>query len=190
MLSTRLTDDAELRPLEPWQADVFARHIAGAQEYLSEFLPWPKAAAEHDGAAAFLQRYADAQARGEGRVLGIWLGDELVGGVLFRVWETKTGMCELGVWLAPEVVGRGLVTRAATVMIDWALTVRGMHRVEWRCATANKRSSAVAARLGMTLEGVLRESFPYDGVRQDVEVWSVLAPEWAARSGRDGVVIA
>jgi RimJ/RimL family protein N-acetyltransferase len=66
-------------------------------------------------------------------------------------------------------------------MIDWAFRVRGMHRVEWRCATGNTRSSAVARRLGMTREGVLREASPLRGVRHDVELWAVLATEWPDR---------
>jgi RimJ/RimL family protein N-acetyltransferase len=182
MLSLPLTDDAELRALEPWQAPEFAAHVAAAGEHLSRWLPWGATATEPDGAAALLQRYADAQARGEGRILGIWVDGVLAGGVLFRVWEAKSGMCELGVWLAPEAVGRGLVTAASTVMIDWALRVRGMNRVEWRCAATNERSSAVARRLGMTREGVLREAFPLNGVRHDVEVWAVLASEWGRRA--------
>jgi RimJ/RimL family protein N-acetyltransferase len=32
----------------------------------------------------------------------------------------------------------------------------------------------------MTKDGVLRESYPHRGRRHDVEVWSVLAPEWRA----------
>jgi len=79
-------------------------------------------------------------------------------------------------------VGRGLITRASTVMIDWAFRARHMNRVEWRCATTNTRSSAVARRLGMTREGVLREAFPLNGVRHDVEVWAVLASEWPTAS--------
>ena len=38
-------------------------------------------------------------------------------------------------------------------------------------------SSAVAKRLGMRLEGVLRESFPHRGRAEDVEVWALLASE-------------
>jgi ribosomal-protein-serine acetyltransferase len=180
MLSLRLTDDAELRALEPWRADELSQHLAAAQEYLTPWLPWVEAAATVDGAAKFLQRYADAQARGEGRVLGIWVDGKLSGGVLFRVWENASGMCEVGVWLAPEMTGRGLVTRAATAMIDWAVRVRGMHRVEWRCVAANESSRRVAQRLGMRLDGTLRESFPLRGTHHDVEVWSVLASEWPA----------
>lgn len=184
MLSRSLTDDAELRALEPWQAPEFAAHVAAATDYLAEWLPWGKSAAEVEFAERLLQRYADAQARGEGRILGIWVEGKLAGGVLFRVWEQAMGMCELGVWLAPEAVGRGLITRASTVMIDWAIRERGMHRVEWRCAAANTRSSAVAKRLGMTKEGVLREAFPLHGARHDTEVWAVLASEWTQTSSR------
>jgi ribosomal-protein-serine acetyltransferase len=178
MLALRLTDDAELRALEPWQAEEMAAHIATAKEFLGRWLPWVESVAKPEGAAQFLQRYADSQARGEGRILGIWIDGKLSGGVLFRVWENATGMCEVGVWLAPEVTGRGLITMAVTHMIDWAIQVRGMHRVEWRCAAANEPSRRAAQRLGMTLDGTLREAFLLKGKRHDVEIWSVLATDW------------
>ncbi|MCA1655994.1 MAG: GNAT family N-acetyltransferase [Pseudonocardiaceae bacterium] len=180
MLSLPLADDTELR--EPWQAPEFAAHVAAAKNHLARWLPWGASAAEVEGATAILQRYADAQARGEGRILGLWVGDKLAGGVLFRTWDAAMGTCELGVWLAPEYVGRGLITKAATVLIDWAFHVRGMHRVEWLCTPTNVRSIAVARRLGMTKEGTLRESFVLGGARQDTEVWAVLAAEWDQRS--------
>ena len=80
-------------------------------------------------------------------------------------------------WLSEEARGRGLVTEAVRAMIDWAMDVRGIHRVEWRCSPENTASSAVAKRLGMRLEGVLRESFPHRGRAEDVEVWALLASE-------------
>lgn len=56
--------------------------------------------------------------------------------------------------------------------------MRGIHRVEWFTRPDNNASSNVARRLGMRLDGVLREEFLYRGVRHDTEVWSLLAPEW------------
>ncbi len=182
MLSLSLTDDAELRALEPWQATELAEHVTASKEHLAHWLPWVDTVSEPAGAATMLQRYADEQAKGNGRIHGIWVDGKLAGGVLFRVWDNKSGMCEVGVWLAPDAVGRGLVTRAATVMIDWAFRARGMHRAEWRCAAGNERSIAVARRLGMTKEGTLREAFAHNGTRHDVEVWAVLATEWAQRA--------
>lgn len=179
MLSLRLTDNAELRALEPWQADEFAAHVAAAEEYLGRWLSWGHTATDPANAQALLQRYADSQARGEGRIFGIWVEGKLSGGTLFRTWDQEQGVCELGVWLAPEVTGRGLITMACTAMIDWVFGVRGMHRVEWRCSPANEPSRAAAKRLGMTLEGTLRESYVRHGVHTDVEVWSVLATEWS-----------
>lgn len=38
----------------------------------------------------------------------------------------------------------------------------------------------MARRLGMSKDGALRESYLYRGKRHDMEVWSVLAPEWRA----------
>lgn len=77
-------------------------------------------------------------------------------------------------------VGKGLVTRAAWTLVDWAIEVRGIHRVEWVVSSDNEPSIAVARRLGMSKDGVLRESYPYRGRRHDEEIWSVLAPEWRA----------
>ena len=41
--------------------------------------------------------------------------------------------------------------------------------------------SAVARRLGMRLDGTLREAFVHNDRHQDVQVWSVLATEWPAK---------
>jgi RimJ/RimL family protein N-acetyltransferase len=74
------------------------------------------------------------------------------------------------------------------VLLDWAFDERGIHRVEWYASSANEPSINVARRLGMSRDGVLRQSHLYRGERQDTEVWSLLAPEWRAaraRSARD-----
>ncbi|MGH3392207.1 MAG: GNAT family N-acetyltransferase [Actinomadura sp.] len=181
MLGKPLGDGAELRSLEPWQAAEFAAYTDRVRAHLEPWLPWAHVVTDTESARRFLQRYADRQAADGGRIYGIWLDDVLVGGTLFRMFDAENGLCEVGVWLAPEAQGRGLITRAATIMIDWAVRVRGLSRVEWLCSPANQRSSAVAKRLGMTHEGVLRSVFPMNGVRHDLEVWSMLADEWTGR---------
>ncbi|MFF8593245.1 GNAT family N-acetyltransferase [Streptomyces sp. NPDC015220] len=185
MYAISLGDDhAELRPLEPWHAEEFLAHLDRGREFITRHIPFGAKATDLESARALLRSYADRHASDSGFLHGLWLEDKLVGGLLFRVFDAATGTCEIGCWLEPAGTGRGLVTRGARVLIDWAFDERGMHRVEWHASSANEPSVRAARRLGLTREGVLRESFPYRGVRQDMEVWAVLAPEWrAARAG-------
>ncbi|UQU62136.1 GNAT family N-acetyltransferase [Couchioplanes caeruleus] len=177
-----LGDGAELRPLEPWQAGEFLEHMDRARASVDPWIPWAARSTDTDSATATLQRYADLAARDAGRIYGIWLAGTLVGGVMFVSFSTRTGVCEVGCWLEPAGTGRGLITRAVGLLLDWALGERGLYRAEWRCRPDNTASSNVARRLGMTLEGTLRGEFAYGGVRHDTQVWAVTAPEWAAKS--------
>jgi ribosomal-protein-serine acetyltransferase len=177
MFSYLLAEGAELRPLEPWQAGQFAGYVERARGHLAPWLPWATTITDVATAGAFLQRYADTTAHDGGRIYGIWLDDVLVGGALFRIFDVQSGTCELGVWLTPDAGGRGLVTMAARALIEWAVDTRGVARVEWHVEPTNERSIAVARRLGMTREGVLRQAFELNGVRRDMEIWSLLAAE-------------
>ncbi|SEO78249.1 GNAT family N-acetyltransferase [Actinacidiphila rubida] len=180
MFAISLGDGAVLEPLEPWQADEFLAHMDRGRDFIGQHIGLPDATADLASARAWLQSYADKAAADAGWLYGIRLDGALVGGVLFRVFDAVAGTCEAGCWLEPSATGRGLVTRAARLIIDWAVEERGIHRVEWQVSSANGPSIAVAERLGMTREGVLRANHLYRGVRQDTEIWSVLAPEWRA----------
>lgn len=173
-------DGAELRPLEPWQAEEFLAHMDRGRDFIGRYVGLPDITADLDSARSWLQAYADKAAADTGRLYGIRLDGRLVGGVLLRAFDAAAGTCEVGCWLEPDAAGRGLVTRAVRVVIDWAIETRGIHRVEWLVAPENTPSVNVAKRLGMSREGLQRENDPYRGVRQDTEIWSVLAPEWRA----------
>ncbi|WP_033313260.1 GNAT family protein [Streptomyces iakyrus] len=184
MYAISLGDDAELRPLEPWHAGEFLAHLERGREFIGQYIPFGTTETDLPSARAKLQRYADMRAADTGSLHGLWLEGTLVGGVLFLNFDAATGNCEVGCWLEPAATGRGLVTRAMRVLIDWAVEQRGIHRVEWVAASANRPSLNVARRLGMARDGVRREAHPYGGLRHDLEVWSVLAPEWRAARAR------
>jgi RimJ/RimL family protein N-acetyltransferase len=176
-----LGDDASMRPLEPWMATEFLAHIDRARSTVDPWIPWASVSTDLESARRTLQRYADKQAATGAGLYGIWLDGTLVGGVMFPHFDAGSGNCEIGCWLEPAGTGRGLITRAGRILIDYAIVTRGLQRVEWRCRPDNTASSAVAKRLGMTLDGTLRSEYPYRGVRYDCEVWSLLASEWPAR---------
>ncbi|AZM59884.1 MULTISPECIES: GNAT family N-acetyltransferase [unclassified Streptomyces] len=182
MYAIRLGDDgAELRPLEPWHAEEFLAHLDRGREFINRYIPFGARATDVAGAREVLQRYADWRAADTASLHGVWLDGRLVGGVLTLNFDAGNGTCEVGCWLEPAATGRGLVTRVMRVLIDWAVEQRGIHRVEWVAAAGNGPSIDVARRLGMRRDGVRREAHLHQGVRHDLEVWSVLAPEWRAR---------
>ena len=177
-ISLSTAPPAELRPLEPWMAEEFFAHIERGRATIDPWIPWASFSTDLDSARATLQRYADKQAADAGRIHGIWLEGTLVGGVMFPRFDATTGNCEIGVWTEPAGEGHGLITAAAKLLVDYAFVERGMQRIEWITTPRNQRSSAVAQRLGMTLDGVLRKEFLHNGERLDSEVWSLLAEEW------------
>ena len=177
VISQDLNDGAEMRALEPWHAEEFAEHVARSREHLAQWLPWPAHIHSADDALPFLQRYADRRAKDDGYMFGIWLDGELVGGTMFRRFEAAVGLAEIGVWLAHYAQGRGIMTRAVNHMLDWAFDVRGIHRVEWLAVPENVRSVKLAERLGMQREGLLREYFPHNGKRYDMELWAILSTD-------------
>jgi ribosomal-protein-serine acetyltransferase len=182
MFARSLGDDgAELGPLEPWQAAEFLSHMDRGREFIGQHIGLADVVTDIGSARAFLQSYADKTATDTGRIYGIRADGALLGGVMFRTMDVPSGVAEAGCWLEPAGAGRGLVTRAARAIIDWA-DERGLHRIEWQVAAANAASIAVARRLGMSREGVLRESYVRHGTRVDIEIWSVLAHEWRALS--------
>ena len=185
MFAIPLSDglDAELRPLEPWQAEEFLAHMDRARENIDPWIKWAARSTDLESARRTLQDYADRLAADSGRIFGIWLDGTLVGGTIFVHFDTKRGNCEIGVWSEPAGQGKGLITAAVRHLIDYALIERGLHRVEWINNTVNVRSGAVAARLGMHRDGVLRGYSELRGERHDAEIWSMLAPEWRELRG-------
>jgi ribosomal-protein-serine acetyltransferase len=167
-----------LKPLEVWHTVEFAAHLDRAREHIR---PWvgPAFVTETvEGARATLRRYANDGAADGARMYGIWFEEVLVGGVMFVTFDAAWGICEVGCWLEPGAEGHGLITRSVTALLNWAFVTRGMSRAEWRCRTDNDRSIAVAHRLHMRSDGILRSSWVFDGQRYDKQVFSVLRDEW------------
>ena len=174
MFSHPLTATAELRPLEIWNDGEFAAHLDRAREFIR---PWVSERFATASAMDTLSRFAEWTAHDAQRLFGIWDDGILVGGVMYTNFSAKSGTCELGCWLEPAAEGRGLITLACKVLLDWAFNERGIHRAEWECRADNARSAAVAERLGMTLDGVIRETWKVGDAFYDKQVWSILSSD-------------
>jgi ribosomal-protein-serine acetyltransferase len=171
---------AQLAPLEPWRAPEFLANLDRCRTHIEPWVSRSFVATDLESAEAVLRRYWDAQALTGAGIHGIRLDGVLVGGVLFVSIDTETGVAEVGCWLEPAAEGRGLVTRAAGLLIDWAFAERGVRRIIWHTLSANAPSIATARRLGLTFHEA------DDSGDEPMEIWSVTPEEWFGRRTAEG----
>lgn len=93
---------------------------------------------------------------------------------------SRTDVAQFGYWLAADARGRGLATRAVTLMTSWLIEL-GAARVFLTIQSENAPSAAVARRAGFTYEGTLRADGVWQGRRQGVDVFAVRPDDWAER---------
>ena len=70
--------------------------------------------------------------------------------------------------------GRGLVTEAVRLLVDYLFGVKREHRIQLVIVGENVASRRIAAKCGFTLEGTVSGAFFNDGRNQDVLLYSLL----------------
>jgi RimJ/RimL family protein N-acetyltransferase len=82
----------------------------------------------------------------ESLLLGIWLGDRLVGHIALVYGEPPRW--GLGYWLAEDATGRGFATAAVTAVVEYARAALGAAEVLAGVSHGNDKSVAVLERCG------------------------------------------
>ena len=179
MFKHNLGDGAELRILETRHSEQFLKFVDENRTFLGRWLRWGAEIKTIEEAEAFLRRGITRYVEDGLPWVGIWLEGEMVGGVLFFPVDSRTLATEVGYWLGEGAVGRGLVTRAVSAMLDHAFGTLGLHRVALQAEVGNEKSMAVARRLGFTEEGIRRAAGVNQGLYVDMAAFSLLAEEWS-----------
>lgn len=100
---------------------------------------------------------------------------ELAGEALLWDIDPHNRSAHAGLALRPRFRGRGLGAETLRLLVDYALRIRGLHRVQVEIVAGNEAMLASARRAGFNQDGVLRESVWVDGGFADQVVLSVLA---------------
>jgi len=85
---------------------------------------------------------------------------------------------EIGYALGIRYRGQGYVTEAAKALIDYGFSDLKLHRVQAISSSGNPASFRVMERLGMKLEGRLREANIRNGEWCDLLYYGLLENEW------------
>ena len=90
-------------------------------------------------------------------------------------------MGEIGYCLRPDFWGRGCAAEAAGALLALGFEQLQLHRIQASCDPENAGSRRVLEKLGLQLEGRLRQNLQLRGQWRDSLQWSLLEHEWRAR---------
>jgi ribosomal-protein-serine acetyltransferase len=168
--------DAFIRTYTPDDAEEVYRLVEANRDRLEAWMPWTESTRSAADTLDFIQRSLASEHDLEAN--GIWVDGRAAGTIGLRVNLLVNGG-ELGYWIGAEFEGRGLVTRACRLFIDHAFGELGLHRISLHAGVENRRSRAVAERLGFREEGVIRDGDRVGGGRYvDLVAYGLLEDEW------------
>lgn len=158
--------------LRPPVADDVPRIVAGCND--PEVPRWttvPSPYGEAD-ARVFLDDVARGWREHTGAVFAITtVGDGRLDGVIALNWVADR-IAVAGYWAGPWARGRGLTTRALTLVCGWGFGDAGLDRIDLATLPGNRGSERVAAKCGFTGGEIVKWGFLHNGTRRDVRVWT------------------
>lgn len=178
MFTYEVDETTTLAMVEARDAEEIFSLVDGSRMYLREWLPWVDANVSLDETKAFIDAAVSQHARDEGFQCCIRHKEKIVGIIGFHRVDFFHKHAEIGYWLAEEFQGRGIMTACCRALVDFAFRDYQLHRVEIRVAPENRKSLAIAERLGFTHEGTLRESEWVNDRFVDGAVYAMLDRDW------------
>lgn len=107
--------------------------------------------------------------------------DEFLGTIMLHSCFWNWRRAETGFWIAPNARGRGVLSEALSLVLDWCFGEAGLERMELTALPENQIVPKIAQKFGYVYEGTLRKRNFERGRRVDLLIWGLLADERPAR---------
>lgn len=170
--------ELELKRLDNCDADELFALIDSNRLHLKQWLPWVDGVKNTDNLKGFIESTKQQYVNNDGFQAGIWYKDKLAGIIGFHSINWTHKSTSIGYWLGKEFEGKGIMTRACIVFIDYAFKHLKLNRIEIKCGEDNHKSRSIPKRLGFKNEGTLRQSeWLYDHFVSHI-VYGLLTNEW------------
>jgi RimJ/RimL family protein N-acetyltransferase len=170
-----------IRSYQPGDGKALRAAVDESYLHLRAWMPWAAPESTDEDYEARCRRFCGNYLLNQDFVLGIWIGDEVVGGTGFHLRQGALELrnAEIGMWIRQSHAGKGFGTRVLKAMLKWGFTEWGWERLVWRCDPKNLASKRVAEKCGFILEGTSRsDSYGVLGERRDMHVFAILRSEW------------
>jgi ribosomal-protein-serine acetyltransferase len=170
-------EQTEVRLLRADDADALYDLTIHNRDSLAPWMSWMDRVIDASDTYAFLRAAEREAYEHTAFKAGIWQHGTLIGCIDLHQIDWSNGSARIGYWLDKAHTGRGIMTRAALLLTEYAFEALDLHRIEIHVATENHRSRRIPERLGFTLEGVLRQAQRLRGGYYDHALYSLLRDE-------------
>ncbi|KGP91092.1 alanine acetyltransferase [Pontibacillus chungwhensis BH030062] len=126
-----------------------------------------------------IKKFIEYQRQDQSYKFGIFLreNDELIGEVgLFEVKRGALQSAMIGYSLAHAYNGKGYATEAVKLVVAYAFTVLGLHRIEAGVMPRNQASCRVLEKAGFHKEGLAIKNVKINGTWEDHQVFAIINP--------------
>lgn len=106
---------------------------------------------------------------------------KFIGSIDFVSWKPQHRTAEIGYVLSRPYWGKGIITEAASRVIQFGFEEMDLVRIQAKCFTANRGSERVMEKVGMTYEGTIRKGIYLKGAHQDMKLYSILKEEYESQ---------
>ena len=136
---------------------------------------------EHvEGSKGFIDSFSDRYEKGQGMAWAIILKEDytFIGTCSYEKIDKLNLSGEIGYDLLKEYWGRGFMTEALRIIIEYGFENLNLNRIEAHTAAINTASRDLLRKLGFSEEGIFRDSSFFRGEFRDDCTYSLLRREW------------
>lgn len=173
MFILKINDEIKLSLVQKSFAKIYVDLLKKDYDNLEQWLAWPPNCKTEQDFMKFIQMSLHDYADGKSMVCAILFNDKIVGNISFNSIDYKLKKVKIGYWLSSSAQGQGIITISSKKLIDIAFNELKMQKIEISVATKNRQSRAVCERLGMSLEGIIRNCENLNGRIVDHAIYSL-----------------
>ena len=148
--------------------------------YLRKTLPWLDEVNSLDEQISYISHCISDYELYKGIMYSVSSDGDIIGTIGLNSIDYENRVCGVGYWVSEEFAGKGIATRCCSRLIDHCFNDLNLHRFVLEAAIENIASCRVAEKLGLRLEGVIKDrEWLYDRFL-DANLYAVTKPEWVS----------
>jgi [ribosomal protein S5]-alanine N-acetyltransferase len=106
--------------------------------------------------------------------------NKFIGTCGYVAWSMTNSRAEMGYALGSKYWNQGYMSEAVNAMMEFGFREMQLNRIEGKCKADNIASARVMEKVGMKLEGILRQQIFVKGEYWDLKMYSILREDFFA----------